>query len=209
MKSFISSFNIHCNKISWTFLLALILAACKPVIYSFSASPGIVSENDSIHLKWKARGTPGITFHQKKIRYFGTDSLQLLQFILVSTKGAGSYVRRPLEIVVLPNLYCDTLILPVGSRQGDTLVATGIRDSLYQHFKIDSIVSLNSRKMIVQHGVYETMLYDSNVRSKTFRSLEYAGPWKLQSVLTPAEKENPKLVPEQLMIAVFIKLSKS
>ncbi|HEY2648575.1 MAG TPA: hypothetical protein VGI38_05255 [Puia sp.] len=189
-------------------LLVSVIVSCSPKIYSFSANPKIITENDSVHLSWNVRGTPGITYHQKKVRYLGADSLQLLQFILISTAGARVTSPTILEIPVLPKLYRDILIFPVVSRHGDTLMANGIRDSMYLNFKIESMASVNDRKMLVQHDVYQTMLYDSSKKSKSLQGLDYAGPWILQSLLTPDERANPKLVPDHLMIAVFIKPKK-
>jgi hypothetical protein len=190
------------------FLLFITIISCKPKIYSFTASPRIVTDRDSVHLNWVIRGKPDITFHQKKIRYFNDDSLQLLQFTLVALKGNSRTTPRLIELKVLPLLYRDILIFPVNGRHGDTLVASGIKDSLYQDFKIESINSMNGRKMLIGHGIYETMLYDSGARSKTLRGLDYSGPWQFQSLLTAEEKENTKLIPNQFMIAVFIRPKK-
>jgi hypothetical protein len=198
---------ISCRRLC-VFLLMIAVASCKPKIYSFSASPRIITNSDSVHLNWVVRGKPQMTFHQKKIRYFASDSLQLLQFTLVVVKGSSRTAPRLLEIKVLPLLYRDILVFPVSGLHGDTLVASGIKDSLYQDFKIESMASMSSRKMLVEHGVYQTMLYDSNVRAKTFKDLDYSGPWKFQSLLTPEEKANSKLIPDQFMISVFIKPKK-
>jgi hypothetical protein len=190
------------------FLLVITVASCKPKIYSFSASPRIITDRDSVHLSWLVRGKPELVFHQKKIRYFASDSLQLLQFSLVAAKGNSRTAPLLLEIKVLPLLYRDILVFPVTGRHGDTLVASGIKDSLYQDFKIESMASMSSRKILVEHGVYQTMLYDSGLRSKSFKDLDYSGPWKIQSLLTREEKENPRLIPDQFMISVFIKPKK-
>ena len=188
------------------FLLFFMINACKPEIRSFSANPGIITERDSVHLNWDILGSPELTFHQKKIAYFGGgDSLQQLQFSLVAVKGRSRTTPRVIELNVLPLLYRDIFALPVNGRHGDTLVAEGIRDSLYKDFKIESMSSVNGRKILVEHNIYRTMLYDSVTRSKTFRGLDYAGAWKFQSLITPEEKENSKLIPNQFVIAVFIR----
>lgn len=192
----------------YLFLLFVMISACKPEIYSFSAKPKIVTEQDSVHLNWDIRGKPELTFHQKKIGYSGTDSLQQLQFSLVAVKGTSRTTPHLIELNVLPLLSRDVFILPVSSRHGDTLVADGIRDSLYKDFKIESMTSVNGRKIWVSHAGYQTMLYDSVTRSKTFRGVEYSGAWRLESMLTPDEKVNPKLIPGQFAIAVFIKPKK-
>jgi hypothetical protein len=189
-------------------LLTFTVATCKPKIYSFSASPRIITHADSVHLNWVVRGKPQMIFHQKKILYFANDSLQLLQFTLVAAKGSSRTAPRLLEIKVLPLLYRDILVFPVSGLHGDTLVAGGIKDSLYEDFNIESMASMSSRKLLVEHGIYQTMLYDSGLRSKAFKNLDYSGPWKFQSLLTPEEKANPKLIPDQFMISVFIKPKK-
>jgi hypothetical protein len=198
---------ISCKRL-FVFLLVIIVASCKPKIYSFSASPRIITNSDSVHLNWEVRGKPQIVFHQKKIRYFANDSLQLLQFSLVALKGSSRTAPRLLEIKVLPLLYRDILVFPVSGVHGDTLVAGGIKDSLYEDFKIESMASMSGRKLLIEHGIYQTMLYDSGLRSKTFKDLDYSGPWKFQSLLTPEEKANSKLIPDQFMISVFIKPKK-
>ena len=186
-------------------LLFVMFYACKPEIYSFSANPRIITERDSVHLNWSIRGKPELTFYQRKIAYSGGDSLQQLQFSLVALKGESRTAPRLIELNVLPLLYRDLFILPVNGRHGDTLVAEGIRDSLYKDFKIESMVSVNGRKILVERGMYQTMLYDSVTRSKTFRGLGYSGAWKCESLLTPEEKANPKLIPNQFVIAVYIR----
>jgi hypothetical protein len=184
--------------------LFIVFNACSPEIYSFSANPRIITERDSVHLNWSIRGKPELTFYQKKIAYSGGDSLQQLQFSLVAVKGASRTTPRLIELNVLPLLYRDVFGLTVSGRHGDTLVAEGIRDSLYKDFKIESMVSVNGRKILVQRGMYKTMLYDSVTRSKTFRGLDYSGAWKFESLLTPEEKTNPKLIPNQFVIAFYI-----
>jgi len=183
--------------------------ACKPEISSFTASPKIITDRDSVHLHWAIHGNPELTFHQKKIAYPGGDSLQVLQFSLVAENGGTRSAPRLLELSVLPQLYRDLFQLPVTGRHGDTLVAEGIRDSLYQDFQIESMTSVSGRKILVKHGGYQTMLYDSVTRSKTFRGVEYSGAWKFESLLTPAEKADPKRIPNQFAIAVYIKPKKS
>jgi hypothetical protein len=190
------------------YLLIVTIASCKPKIYSFSASPRIIINADSVHLNWAIRGKPELTFHQKKIRYFADDSVELLQFSLISVKGSSRTAPRLLEIKVLPLLYRDILVFPITSRHGDTLVASGIKDSLYLDFKIESMALMSDRKILIEHGMYRTMLYDSGLQSKTFKELNYSGPWTFQSLLTPEEKANSKLIPDQFMISVFIKPKK-
>ena len=199
---------ISCKRLL-IFLLLITVASCKPKIYSFSASPRIITNPDSVHLNWIIRGNPELTFHQKKIRYFASDSLQLLQFSLISIKGGSRTAPRLLEIKVLPLLYRDILVFPITSRHGDTLVASGIKDSMYSDFKIESLSLMSVRKLLIEHGVYQTMLYDSGKQSKSFKDLNYNGPWKFQSLLTPEEKANSKLIPDQFMISVFIKPKKT
>lgn len=186
-------------------LLFVTVNACKPEISSFTASPKIITDRDSVHLHWTIQGNPELTFHQKKVSYPGGDSLQVLQFSLVAEKGGARSAPRLLELSVLPQLYRDLLQLPVTGRHGDTLVAEGIRDSLYQDFQIESMTSVTGRKMLVKHGGYQTMLYDSVTRSKTFRGVDYAGVWKMESLLTPVEKKNPNIIPKQFAIAVYAK----
>jgi hypothetical protein len=191
------------------FLLFVMFNACKPEIYSFSANPRIITDRDSVHLNWSIRGKPELTFHQRKIVYSGSDSLQQLQFSLVAVKGGSRTTPRLIELNVLPLLYRDIFVLPVTGRHGDTLVAESIRDSLYKDFQIESMTSVNGRKILVERGMYQTMLYDSVTRSKTFRGLDYAGVWKVESLLTPEEKANSKLAPNQFAIAVYISPKKN
>ena len=191
------------------FLFFVLIYSCKPEIYSFSANPKIITDRDSVHLTWDIQGKPELTFHQKKIAYTGGDSLQQLQFSLVAVKGGSRTAPRLLELNVLPLLYRDRFVLPVTGRHGDTLVAAGMRDSLYKDFQIESMTSVTGRKILVEHNTYQTMLYDSVTRSKTFRGVDYYGTWIFESLLTPEEKVNPKLIPTQFAIAVFIRPKKS
>ena len=192
----------------YLFSLFFLITACKPEIYSFNASPNIITERDSVHLHWSIRGKPDLTFHQKKIPYSGGDSLQQLQFTLVAVQGNTRSAPRLLELNVLPLLYRDLFVAPVTGRHGDTLVANGIRDSLYQDFQVESMTSVTGRKILVEHATYQTMLYDSVTRSKTFRGVDYSGTWRFQSLLTPDEKANPRLIPTQFAIAVYVRPKK-
>jgi|SRR5579863_5626310 len=189
-------------------LLFIMINACKPEIYSFTANPKIITDRDSVHLHWSISGNPELTFHEKKIAYPGGDSLQSLQFTLVAVKGSARSAARLLELSVLPLIYRDLFTLPVTGRHGDTLVAEGIRDSLFQDFQVESMTSVTGRKILVRHNSYQTMLYDSVTRSKTFRGVDYSGAWKFESLLTPAERQNPKLIPDQFVIAVYVKPKK-
>ena len=86
----------------YLFLLFVLINACKPEIYSFSANPKIITERDSVHLTWDIHGKPELTFHQNKIAYSGGDSLQQLQFSLVAVKGGSRTTPRLIELNVLP-----------------------------------------------------------------------------------------------------------
>ena len=202
------SFMINPSRL-YVFLLFVTINACKPEIYSFTANPKIITDRDSVHLHWSIRGNPELTFHQKKIPYSAGDSLQLLQFSLVAEKGGSRTAPRLLELNVLPQLYRDVFVLPVSGRHGDTLVAQGFRDSLYKDFQIESMTSVTGRKILVEHNTYQTIVYDSVTRLKTFRGVDYYGAWKFQSLLTPEEKLNASLIPKQFAIAVYIKPKKT
>jgi hypothetical protein len=192
-------------RLPFFFLLFVLFYACKPEIYSFSANPKVITDRDSVHLNWSIQGKPELAIHQTKIGYSGGDSLQQLQFILVAVKGNSKSGPRVIELNILPHLYRDVFALPVTGRHGDTLVAEGIKaDSLYRDFNIESMSSVTGRKILVEHATYQTMLYDSVTRSKTFRGVDYSGAWRFQSLITPQEKENPKLIPNQFVITVFL-----
>jgi hypothetical protein len=164
-----------------------------------------MTSKDSVQLHWNIRGKADVTFHQEKIRYFDGDSVQQLRFVLVARKMGSSTAGRQVAIPVLPPLYRDRLILPVVRRQGDTLVAVGIKDSLYRNFMIVSMASVNQRKILALHGMYETMLYDSSKVSKSLQGVDFAGSWQLMALLTPEEKRNPDLIPKQFTITVNIR----
>jgi hypothetical protein len=184
--------------------LLLCLLSCKPKIFSFTASRHIVTSMDSVHLEWKVRGKPELDFSQKRISYFSGDSVDLLLFKLTVRKGRQKPVSETLEVKLVPPLYKDYLAITVTGRNADTLVASGIKDSMYRDFNIESIASRNDRRMMVVHGGREIILSDSGSQVQTLKGLDYEGPWNLRSLLTPEEKQNPRLIPDRFIITVLI-----
>ena len=184
--------------------LLLCMSSCKPKIFSFTVSRHIVTSKDSVHLEWKVRGKPDLDSFQKRIPYFSGDSVDLLQFKLTVRKGRKKPVSKTLEVKLVPALYKDYLAIRVTGRDADTLVARGIKDSMYHDFNIESIASRNNRKMMVVHGGREVILSDSGSQIQTLKGLDYEGPWILRTLLTQEEKQNPRLIPDRFNITAII-----
>lgn len=186
------------------FTLILIFCSCAPKI-NFTALPATITKGDSVLLNWKISGKPTLLFDQRKIAHAPGDSLEILEFTLSVQKGKKvKYIKR--QISVLPKESTDRVVLMTNNLHGDTLIASGIKDTLiWAGFEIISVSSLSARPVIILHANIKFELKNPEIPSNVWEGTPYAGDWKIMSLLTEAEKENHSLIPGQLEIKVLIR----
>jgi len=199
-------------KNNWTLNTGLILFlvfisffySCAPKI-NFTASPAIITKGDSVLLNWKVKGKPTLMFDQRKISRPLNDSLEILEFTLSVQRGKKEkYIKR--QVSILPKESTDQVTLITNEIKGDTLIASGIKDStLWAGFEVISVSSLSGRPLIILHAGRESELKDSQIPSNLWEGTRYAGNWKIMALLTEAEKKDHSIIPNQLEIKVIIR----
>jgi len=198
-------------KNNWTLNTDLILFlvfisffySCAPKI-NFTASPAIITKGDSVLLNWKVKGKPTLMFDQRKISHPPNDSMEILEFTLSVQRGKKEkYIKR--QVSILPKESTDEVVLITNDIKGDTLIASGIKDSsLWADFEVISISSLSKRPLIILHAGRESELRDSEIPSNLLEGTHYAGSWKIMTLLSEAEKKDHSIIPDQLEIKVLI-----
>lgn len=188
----------------WIFWL-VIFYSCAPKITSFTALPPTITKGDSITLKWKIKGKPTLLFDQRKITRPGNDSLEVLEFTLsVEKNKKEKHMKR--QISVLPPRSMDKVVLATTDLKEDTLIATGIKDSvLWANFEIISLSSASNRSLIVVHNDQRSVLDSSGIISYAWEGSKYSGEWKIMAILNDAEKKDSTIIPAQLTIKAIIR----
>ena len=144
-------------------------------------------------------------FDQRKIPHPPNDSLEILEFTLSVQKGKKEKYKKR-QISVLPKESTDRVVLITTDLKGDTLIAEGIKDTvLWDNFQIISVSSLSSRPIVVIHENRRSELKSPGIPSDVWEGTQYAGAWKIMSVLTEAEKKDSTIIPGQLEISVLIR----
>lgn len=188
----------------WLFLV-LIFYSCAPKITSFTASPAAITNGDSVMLNWKIKGTPTLMYDQRKISRPGNDSLDVLEFTLSVEKGKKEkHIKR--QVSVLQNESMDKVVLATNDIKGDTLIAEGIKDTaLWSNFEVISVSSASHRNLMVLHDNIQAALDSLGTNSNALEGTPYAGPWKIMTLLTEAEKKDSTIIPGQLEIKTLIR----
>lgn len=191
-------------QLRWIFWL-IIFYSCAPKITSFTALPPTITKGDSVILNWKIRGKPTLLFDQRKVAHPGNDSLEIIEFTLsVEKNKKAKYIKR--QISVLPAESMDNLILATTDLKGDTLIASGIKDTtLWNNFEVISVSSASKRTFIVVHNNIRSQLDSSGVISYAWEGSKYSGYWKIMTILTEAEKKDSSIIPGQLEIKAIIR----
>ncbi|MEO6838567.1 MAG: hypothetical protein ABI185_09260 [Ginsengibacter sp.] len=191
-------------QLQWIFWL-IIFYSCAPKITSFSALPPTITKGDSVTLNWKIKGKPTLVFDQRKIAHSGNDSLEVLEFTLwVEKNKKEKHINR--QISVLTEESMDNLIFATTDLKGDTLFASGIKDTiLWNNFEIISVSSASKRTLSVVHNNIQSQLDSSGVISNAWDGSKYSGRWKIMTILTDAEKKDSSIIPGQLEIKAIIR----
>ncbi len=178
--------------------------SCVPKI-NFTATPAVITNGDSVLLNWKVKGKPTLMFDQRKIPHTPNDSLEILEFTLSVQRGKKErYIKR--QVSVLPKETIDRVALITNEIKGDTLIASGTKDStLWAGFEVISVSTLSERPLIIFHADIESMLKDSEIGSNQWEGTRYCGNWKIMTLLTEAEKKDHSIIPDQLEIKVIIR----
>ena len=187
-------------------LLACCWLGCQPKVFTFTATPRIITAKDSVHLNWRTRGIATMSFYQDRIAHPPGDSADALEFVLVATKGGKESAPFRQQVTVVAEQSRDALSFSLTGRDGDTLLASGIKDTtLYAGFEIVAATGLSHRTIILSHNGVTAMLPDSGVTVTTLQGLPYDGPWSLKSPLTPEEKNKTAPIPNTLDALFTIK----
>ena len=182
---------------------AVALGACKPRIYSFSATPATSTGRDSIRLDWNVRGKASVLFSQRTIAQPPNDSIKILEFKLIVTKGQIDSFRT-IQVPVVKDLDQDRVVFPVDTVLGDTAVARGIKDTVrWSGYGIGQVAGMPGRDLVVTHAGVTALLKDT-VQSDAWSGKPYAGYWEIKAVLTGAEKRNHSSIPERLTLTVVV-----
>ena len=191
-------------QLRWIFWL-IIFYSCAPKVTSFTALPPTITKGDSVTLNWKIKGNPTLLFDQRKITHPGNDSLEVLEFTLSIEKNKKEkHIKR--QVSVLPAESMDKVILATSDLKGDTLIATGIKDTLlWANLEIISVSSASKRTLIVLHNDIRSQLDSSGVISNAWDGSKYSGEWKIMTILTDAEKKDSSIIPGQLEIKAIIR----
>ncbi len=183
------------------FFCAVALGACKPRIYSLSATPATSTGRDSIRLDWEVRGKASVLFSQRTIAQPPNDSIKILEFKLIVTKGQTDSFRT-IQVPVVNDL--DRVVFAVDTLSGDTAVAKGIKDTArWSGYGIRQVAGMPGRDLVVTHAGVTAFLKDT-VQSDAWSGRPYAGYWEIKTVLLDAEKKNPSFLPERLTLTVVV-----
>src|SRR4051812_26241439 len=104
-------------------VMGILLCACNPKIYSFTALPQAVWSKDSVQLHWSARGETSLLFDQLLQANPPGDSLHLLEFTLVAEKGSKPMAHQKRQVLLLTEQNRSVLVLRMDSlsQKGDSL----------------------------------------------------------------------------------------
>lgn len=180
-------------------LIILSISACKPVIYSFTADPRVITGNETIRLNWKVNGSASLEYSE----HLAGDSTQIRQFRLNVMRG-GKQATQTIQvekIKAFSNLdigFSTTLL-------GDTLVAVGDNNAKWSSFEIMSIASALPRTLVVNHEGRIVTISGMHKLSSAFEGTNAAGRWEIKSALLPAEKADLKTAAEILSVKATIK----
>lgn len=198
-------------KYAWIALVFLLgcCTGCKPKVMLFTAAPRIVTSKDTVQLRWKTRGKAAMSFSRQRVARPPTDSVDLLDFVLVAAKWGKTSAPFLQQVQLVAEESQDPLSMPITGLEGDTLIAAGIKDTLlYRGFEMVSVMSLSHRPIVAVHDGVTTLLPDSGIIVTTLQGLPYSGPWILKSALTPIEKTDRSKIPNTFDARTIIKLIK-
>ena len=202
MKGKIPHLIVRCTL--YTLFVFSFAVSCKPRIYSFIPSSQVITQDDSVQFTWDVRGKATLLFDQRNIARPNNDSLHVLEFTLVVKKGSHE-AHQKVQISVVPKQTTDYLVFPVTSLNGDTLIASGVKDTmLWKGFSIASITSVNQRVLTVIHDDVQSVIEDTSTASIVWRGKPYSGTWIIKTLLTPAERNNHDLIPNRFQLKASI-----
>ena len=204
-------------------LLSFSLVSCGPSIHSFQVDQQTITAADSIKVNWEVSGKPTLVIHENEvggsapggnggsiqvgngggsaIEKEGAIHAKYLELTLVAQKN-GKEARQFIQVIVLPPASVDTVVFPVGSLHGDTLLAAGEKNISRwgDHFRLGSVASASGRPLLVTHGGKTVVLDGQHSDTVIFRDMTNSGSWEIRSLLTDAEKRDPTTTPATLRL---------
>jgi hypothetical protein len=184
-------------------VFAAMLWSCKPRIYSFRATPATSTGKDSIRLDWDVRGKASVLFSRRVIAQPPNDSVQVLEFKLIVSKGRIDSFRT-IQVPVVNDLARDRVIFPVEKLTGDTAVADGIKDTVrWKGYGIGQVRGMAGRQLMITHEGVAAVLTDT-IPSAAWSGKPYPGYWEIKAGLTDAEKKDHSMIPERLTLIITV-----
>ncbi len=207
-------------------LLSFSLVSCGPSIHSFQVDQQTITAADSIKVNWEVSGKPTLVIHENEVGGGGGSAsggnggsvavgdgggpatekegaihAKYLELTLVAQKN-GKEARQFIQVIVLPPVSVDTIVFPVGSLHGDTLLAAGEKNISRwgDHFRLGSVISASGRSLLVTHGGKTVVLDGQHPDTVSFRDMANSGSWEIRSLLTDAEKRDPTTTPATLRL---------
>ena len=195
-------FNKNCLETFYVVIIsAVIFLSCKPKIYSFKPEQTTISEGDTIKLHWKTRGHPTLLVHEKTSLDDPANiksGEKLLEFIL-GFKNSDIYCNT--KVVVGPKEASDTIYFSHSTINKDTLTITSLV-SPKNLFLIQSVSSIMDREIILWHDHKMITLHHIGDHSSTFNNTEIGGIWRIATLLSPSEIQDPKIRPRGLQFVI-------
>lgn len=181
--------------------------ACNPKVLSFIASPNtIVTAKDSVKFYWKlVHGEAVLLFSQEEGDDEENPGKQYLYYKLIARKGSKLASSTTLAITVLKDTAIDNIVLST-FRRGDSLIGTGIKDTLEwgRKFMLNGVMAIPKRKMHIEHLKKVADVGEDGRISTAINGVENSGDWYIGTLLTDAEKKDSSIIPDKLKLKTII-----
>ena len=192
-----------CLRFLFVILIAFIFGSCKPAIRSFHVSPLVITGDQKVHIDLDVKGIPSLEFNQ----HLSPDSIQLLEFTLISTK-AGKEARKTVQVQKMKPQASIDITFSTNKIEGDMVIASGENNNnQWSNFQIVSVSTPISRELLVTHGGRTVTLQADGSSSSDLSGTTAGGEWSFKTRLTANEKADSSKIPQELKIRAVIKPS--
>lgn len=130
----------------------------------------------------------------------------ILRYLTLVASLHNKEVSSVVQIAIRPDSASDEIGFRV-TLHGDTLIASGINNAVRwgNEFEILSITDGSHRTIQVQHANISRELRPDGPPDKGFEGTPVQGEWIFQSLMTPEEKKDHRLIPTFIKIVITIK----
>lgn len=187
--------------VAWRIGVGLLLAGCGPEVSAFDIQPRRVCAGDSVHITWKARGTPRLESVRRT-----EDSVEMIRYTLVA-ESRGKTASRQLDVITYSPGAPASLAFDTDPLGRDSLVA---RDSLraatwHSLLHVGDVSTDSGRQLLVRHAGVDGLVGPGRKASAAWRGKPMSGAWEMRSALTPREvRGKPAKHPS---LQLFLKLN--